>query len=330
MIIAEKTWLLLGLGFVVVAGGIWPLLCWLRRTALVDVPNERSSHQTPTPTGAGIVVIGALLPIWFLVAERPVLHVLIAAGMLALLSLRDDFKNLSTLVRLAGHGAAVAVVLTLEPGLAATAGAFLPEPAALIVTALAWIWFVNLFNFMDGIDGITGVETVSIGLGVAAVVTIGALPGDFAGLGLTAAAVGCGFLMWNWHPAKIFLGDVGSVPLGFMLGWLLLSLAASGAWAAAVILPAYYVFDATVTLFWRISRGQPFWRAHREHFYQQGLIAGLKHSDVSGFLLAANVVLIGIAVGSFVGSEIHGLVSALAVCLGLVAVYRRGDPGQRS
>ena len=109
---------------------------------------------------------------------------------------------------------------------------------------------------------------------------------------LAGAAVG--FLWWNWSPAKVFFGDVGSVPLGFLLGWLLLTLAGHGYWAAAIILPLYYLVDATLTLLERLARGEKIWEAHRSHYYQQAVQKGLSHAHVSRLILTGNVVLIGL------------------------------------
>jgi UDP-N-acetylmuramyl pentapeptide phosphotransferase/UDP-N-acetylglucosamine-1-phosphate transferase len=107
---------------------------------------------------------------------------------------------------------------------------------------------------------------------------------------LAAAAIG--FLAWNWHPARIFLGDSGSVPLGYLLGWLLLRLAGEGLWAPALILPAYYWADATLTLLKRAARGEKIWQAHRQHFYQQAVQGGASHAQVAMMIVTANLCLI--------------------------------------
>jgi UDP-N-acetylmuramyl pentapeptide phosphotransferase/UDP-N-acetylglucosamine-1-phosphate transferase len=156
------------------------------------------------------------------------------------------------------------------------------------VAVLAWTWFINLYNFMDGIDGITGIETVCIAAGLA--ICGFALPQD-----LVLIAASLGFLLWNWHPARIFLGDSGSVPLGYLLGWLLLSLAGSGHPAAALILPAYYLADATLTLLRRASRLEPVWRAHRQHFYQRAVQGGASHAAVARLVLVGDLALMAAA-----------------------------------
>jgi UDP-N-acetylmuramyl pentapeptide phosphotransferase/UDP-N-acetylglucosamine-1-phosphate transferase len=122
---------------------------------------------------------------------------------------------------------------------------------------------------------------------------------SFGILGAAIAGAGLGFLWWNWQPAKIFLGDVGSVPLGLMLGWLLLELAAAGLWPAAVILPLYYLADSGFTLIRRILRGEKFWQAHREHFYQKAVIMGRSHAYVSVVIGLCNIGLILMALMSY-------------------------------
>ena len=295
MPITIDTLLLSALGFAVTAAGTRPLIAALRHFGAMDVPNDRSNHHTPTPVGAGILVIAVLIPLWLLLAERPMLHILGPAAALALLSWLDDRRGLSPVVRFPAHILAVIVALQFEPTFIYPLIKFVPEPAAYCIIAFVWVWFINLFNFMDGIDGITGVETASIGLGTAAVIVVHGFAADFGALGICTAAVAAGFLIWNWHPAKVFLGDVGSVPLGFMLGWLLLSLAAAGPWIVALILPAYYLADSTLTLLHRMARRQKIWQAHREHFYQRAAVAGLSHARITTYVLACNAVLIAIS-----------------------------------
>jgi UDP-N-acetylmuramyl pentapeptide phosphotransferase/UDP-N-acetylglucosamine-1-phosphate transferase len=148
----------------------------------------------------------------------------------------------------------------------------LPLPVDRVLTALLWVWFVNLFNFMDGIDGITAVETITISGGLAAISALAfhAPLGFFMAAAPAAAALG--FLYWNWAPSRIFLGVVGSVPLGYLLGGLLVFAAANGLWATALILPLYYLADASWTLGRRALRRGPLsvsllWLLHRPDGY---------------------------------------------------------------
>ena len=146
---------------------------------------------------------------------------------------------------------------------------------------------------------------------------------------LTAAAA-LGFLVWNWHPARVFLGDVGSVPLGFLVGWLLLELMARGAWAAAIILPSYYATDATLTLVRRLLRGEKIWQAHKEHFYQRAVQAGRSHAQVSAAVGLAGGALIGLAWWSTLGFEWEAIAGAALVVVLLMAWMspRRVEPAE--
>jgi UDP-N-acetylmuramyl pentapeptide phosphotransferase/UDP-N-acetylglucosamine-1-phosphate transferase len=148
-------------------------------------------------------------------------------------------------------------------------------------------------------------------------------------MAVVMVAAALGFLVWNWHPAKIFLGDSGSVPLGYLLGWLLLSAASHGHWAAALILPAYYLTDASITLVRRALRGERLWEAHRQHFYQKAVQGGAGHARVASLILLANAILVLLAWLS----ETHrlpallGAAAAVALLLTLLAGFgrRRGD-----
>jgi UDP-N-acetylmuramyl pentapeptide phosphotransferase/UDP-N-acetylglucosamine-1-phosphate transferase len=146
---------------------------------------------------------------------------------------------------------------------------------------------------MDGIDGIAGSEAAAIGIGLLLFGAVGTGQG-WAGAPFAAAvaAASLGFLVWNWAPARIFLGDVGSVPLGYLLGFLLLWAAAGGYWRIALILPLYFLADATITLLRRLLRGEPVWRPHRQHFYQRAVQRGLGHAAVVRRVIAVDIVLV--------------------------------------
>jgi UDP-N-acetylmuramyl pentapeptide phosphotransferase/UDP-N-acetylglucosamine-1-phosphate transferase len=292
--------LLAALVFLATVAGTRAILPYLIRRAVMDLPNERSSHTVPTPRGGGVAVMACVLLGWLasslLDASPP--HLLLISGLAALLALiswLDDRKGLGPLLRLLVQAACVGLGLyALPPG--PVLQGWLPFALDRAFAGLAWLWFLNLYNFMDGIDGITGVETASLGIGIALLSALGGLEG--LGLlppALVLAAASLGFLVWNWHPARIFLGDAGSVPLGFLLGWLLLILAAQGLWAAALILPAYYLADATITLVRRLLKGEKVWQAHRSHFYQKAVQSGWSHAQVSQRILLANAGLIALA-----------------------------------
>ncbi len=298
--------------------------------ALLAEPNERSSHTVPTPYGGGIAIILILIGAWLYIDQgktgEPFLigTVIAATGILALLSFADDLRGLPVSIRLAAQIFAVAFVLNTAPSDINYFGGLLLPVWDYAVAGLIWLWFINLFNFMDGIDGIAGVETLSLSGGIALVVVIGGLSPVLSWLGLILLAAALGFLWWNWQPAKIFLGDVGSVPLGFFLGWLLLILVAEGQWVAAVILPLYYLADATVTLLRRAFRGEKIWRAHKEHFYQRAVQRGFSHSHVSSVVLVTNAALIGCSVWAAQGWTWLPLLSASVVTVLLLLYLSKG------
>ena len=155
---------------------------------------------------------------------------------------------------------------------------------------------MNLYNFMDGIDGIAAVETVTIAAGYLAVTAGGGTPSPFEGLALAIAGATLGFLVWNWAPARIFLGDVGSVPLGFLTGALMLDLAVRTSLAAALILPLYFAADATLTLATRLARGEKPWEPHRDHAYQRAARGLSSHAAVTTQVLIVNSLLVIVAV----------------------------------
>lgn len=307
--------------------GVRLVLPWLR-TRVLDRPNARSSHTQPTPRGGGIVVVAvvaaALAAIEIAAGAPPWRLAVLTLAVLALaaVSWLDDRRGAPIALRLAAQIAAVAaglVAIGLGP-LAARLG--LPAWIVGIVLALGWMWFVNLYNFMDGIDGITGTETASIGVGLVAlaVVTLGSVAGQgLAGLALAGAAIG--FLLWNWHPAKVFLGDVGSVPLGYIVGGLLIQAAVAGHWAPALILPLYYLADATVVLVRRALAGQKPWQAHKTHFYQRAHQGGLSHGQVSLCIGALNAVLIALAAVAGLGWAWLALALAAAAVAALLAYF---------
>ena len=288
------------------------LIGFLRRRQILDQPNDRSSHETPTPRGGGAAVLLVTLTLWAAAAAGepellslrwPLASVATGALMLAAISWIDDIRGLGPLPRLFVQAAGVALGLSALPHESLVLQGLAPSWLDRLIAGIGWLWFVNLYNFMDGIDGIAASETACIGVGLAVVGLLGAAALGPGLLGLILAGAALGFLRWNWQPARVFLGDVGSVPIGFITGWLLLLTAAQGAWSVALLLPLYFLGDATVTLFRRLLRGEQFWRAHREHYYQRAVRRGLGHARVVGAVLACNVVLIALAFAAAVGPD---------------------------
>ncbi len=310
----------------------WP---WLKAYALAR-PNARSSHRTPTPQGGGIAVILAVLGTsWAVVAlwpdlvqgrTAPFIILTAATLLLAAVGAVDDLRSLPAAPRLLLQCIAVGgVIAALPADLQVLPG--LPWWADRTLLLIAGVWFVNLVNFMDGIDWMTVAEAVPV---TGALVLLGAT-GAFPPLPavLAAALLGAliGFAPFNSPVARLFLGDVGSLPIGLLLGWLLLALAAEHL-AAALLLPLYYLADATVTLVRRAAAGEPVWKAHRTHFYQRATDKGFTVPEVVARVFAINLVLAGLAVATVVASgaliKIAALVAGLAVVISLLLVFARG------
>lgn len=283
------------------------LLCVLLRPLLVRYalarPNARSSHRVPTPQGGGIAVLaGTFLALGLALQALPPLSgsdglpfVIAAAVALAVVGAWDDIRPLSAGLRLGLQALCVAVVIVyaapdvrLFPGL-------MPLGVERCLALVAGIWFVNLTNFMDGIDWITVAGVVPLAGALALAGSTGLVD---PATGLLAAAL-CGGLLgfapFNRPTARLFLGDVGSLPIGLVTAWLLYRLAGTGALAAALILPLYHVADSTITLLRRLLRRERVWEAHRSHFYQQATTNGYSVLSVVKQVALLNLALVGLA-----------------------------------
>ena len=292
----------------------------LQRYALAR-PNARSSHKIPTPQGAGIAVIaGTLLMVgaWAAAAgAAPPAMLFVAAPLIALVGLVDDIRPIPVLPRLVLQAFAVGLVVFSAPD---TLRIFSPLPLVIERTLLlvAGLWFVNLVNFMDGLDLMTVAEAVPVTASLAALGASAVLPWPAA---ITAAALGgalLGFAPFNRPAAKVFLGNVGSLPIGLLLGWCLLELAWHGHLAAALLLPLYYLADATLTLLKRIARREPFWAAHRSHFYQRATDNGFTVSRVVGEVFLLNIALAVLAAISVRWA--NGTADILLLLIGTAAI----------
>ena len=303
----------------------------LSNRAILDHPGERSSHQVPTPRGGGLAIYVVLAASWGVIAlstpapPTEIGWILLCSLGLAVPSWVDDLVGLPWVPRLIWQIAmATAGTIVLDGPVPVFQG-LLPPTADLMATAFLWVGFINLFNFTDGIDGNAGGKATTLGVGLFFLAILGAIPDVLGELGIAVAAVACGFLLWNWHPARIFMGDVGSVPLGFLLGWLLLSAASEGQWAPAIILPFVYLSDTGVTYFVKLIRRERFWRPHRDHYYQRAVAyEGVNHAQVVKVILLGDVVMIVMAVIAARGPTWPPLVGACVTAAGVMAYLRLG------
>lgn len=295
----------------------------LQRYALAR-PNARSSHKVPTPQGGGIAVIASAVPFTALaLLDQPGPHpwqalalIGAAALLLAVVGAVDDIRPLNVAPRLGLQGLAVLMVITTLPAEARLAPA-VPLLAERALMVFAGLWFVNLVNFMDGIDWITVAEMVPLTGAIAAFGLTGALPlpVTLAALALMGALIG--FAPSNRPVAKLFLGDVGSLPIGLLTGWMLAHLALAGHFAAALLLPLYFLMDATLTLLRRLARREKVWQAHRSHFYQRATDGGFSVMAIDARIFVLNLLLAVLA-----GIVVHFndlRVDLIALATGLLA-----------
>jgi UDP-N-acetylmuramyl pentapeptide phosphotransferase/UDP-N-acetylglucosamine-1-phosphate transferase len=249
--------------------------------------------------------------------------VVVAALVLAVLGAWDDVRPLSAAVRLAVQTLAVMTVVLVAGPDERLLPEVLPRSLEQALLVVAGIWFVNLVNFMDGLDWMTVAEFVPP-LAFCAVLAL--VAGEVSPrFGLAAALLGAllGFAVFNKPVARLFLGDVGSLPIGLLVGWMLLKLAGTGALAAAVLLPLYYLADATLTLLKRLARGERVWEAHRTHFYQQATDNGFSVLAVVGHVFVLNLALAALALATVLWPTWPVEAGALALGCGLVAFVLR-------
>lgn len=319
----------------------WALTLILRRYALakslMDIPNERSSHSVPTPRGGGVaIVVSFLLALPILAGlsllSPAVLYGLLGSGLLvAVIGFADDHGHIAARWRLLGHFIAAAWALFWLNGL---------PPMSLfgVVVDLGWfgnvlalvylVWMLNLYNFMDGIDGLASAEAISVCLGMCLVYWFsGSVELIWAPL-ILAAAVG-GFLCWNFPPARIFMGDAGSGFLGFLLG----GLALQAAWMVPesfwswMILLGVFIVDATWTLIRRFARGDKISQAHRSHAYQYASRRFASHKIVTYGVTAINVVWLTPLAVIVARGSLHGIEGVLLAYLPLFILSYVFDAG---
>lgn len=283
----------------------WEMTRQLRRYALsrrlLDIPNERSAHSIPTPRGGGVSIVVAflaVLPILTLFGylSLPMLAALMGAGLLiAVIGFVDDHGHIAARWRLLGHFIAAAWVLFWLNGVAPVellGFTLKSNGVGIVFGAICLVWILNLYNFMDGIDGLASAEAISVCLGMCLIYWLGDFH-DLIWAPLMLAGAVAGFLCWNYPPARIFMGDAGSGFLGIMLG----ALALQAAWSLPellwswVILLGVFIVDSTWTLIRRLVSGDKIYQAHSSHAYQKAA-RRWGHKKVTGSIVAINIVFL--------------------------------------
>lgn len=318
-----------GIALISAWGATGALIPQLRKMGALAVPNGRSSHAAPTPCGGGLgILVGlaaGLATAWLLGAGWPAANFLLAGLLVACCGWVADWrKEVSIWPRLAVHTLAAVLIIGSYGSLYR-----LPMPAPLDVPLglAAWpvslLWIVgatNIFNFLDGIDGFAGLQGVIAGLAVA-------LMGFGAGtsiLGLAVAGACAGFLIHNWHPARIFMGDVGSTTLGFLLAALPFQLEPSRRSEAVFCVAMslwFFLADGTFTLMRRALRGEKLWEAHRSHLYQLLVRGGMRHDAVVTNVGALAVLVAAVAVAASRAGNPAAQWVSLSVALAGFALY---------
>jgi UDP-N-acetylmuramyl pentapeptide phosphotransferase/UDP-N-acetylglucosamine-1-phosphate transferase len=289
---------------------------------LMAHPNARSSHKSPTPQGAGLAVMASVLTgcaigLFYIGAAEPrLLWPLVAAAGLTLLGAADDMRSLPVWLRLLSQFlAACAVVVTLPEGFRLLPG-LMPAAVEDALLVVGIVWFVNAVNFLDGLDWMMVAQAMPVTLAVAVLHFLGIVPGKVGLLALALLGAMLGFAVFNKHPARIFLGDAGSLPIGLCLAYLLIFVAKANL-AAAILLGLYTLADATATLFRRAARKEPLFAAHRTHYYQRAVAEGFSVPQVTARIFLLEIVLAVLAVLVAVVESIA--VDLAALGLGLAA-----------
>lgn len=315
---------------------------WVRRYAIarsiLDIPNDRSSHQLPTPRGGGLAIVvsflgGVVALTGFGTLREEISCALFGAGLLtAVVGFLDDHGHIAARWRLLAHFSAAAwalcwlgnLPLPLLPGIAIDLGWL-----GWLLAALYLVWLLNLYNFMDGIDGIAAGEAVSVGLLASVLAALCHLPLEYILLPLVLAVCAAGFLIWNFPPAKIFMGDAGSGFIGLILGVISLQTAKLNPellWAWLILLGVFIV-DSTVTLLRRLFRGERVYEAHRSHAYQFASRQYRAHRPVTVTVLVINFFWLGPFSLAVAGNWIPGAVGLLLAYLPLIILAFRFKAG---
>lgn len=274
---------------------------------LFDVPDRRKTHSKPVPVGGGIgfittLVISAIILYSFYGISDLLLNVMIALGLfLSIVSFLDDMRSIGVVIRLICHFIPAFLIAFLlldhyyylleDNRYVISVHNNMLKGILLILITFFIAGFLNIYNFMDGIDGLTGIETAHIFANFAIILGFSKLPDAYFYISLIIFILAISFLMFNWHPARLFIGDAGSIPIGFFAAFYLVLLVFEGYVLSALLVPMYYYLDGGGTLVNRMIRGEKFWLPHQKHFFQKAIKRNIKHSSIVINIVAFNVFI---------------------------------------
>ena len=282
---------------------------FFNKYSIIDFPSKRSNHKNPTPKGAGLIIIPTVVIstlIFFYFIEKTLyewITILFLCVFLGVISFIDDVKNLSIKSRLFSQTIIIGLSLLIYS-----------EPISVILLSfpislekyfplisfflfffffISWMWIINLYNFMDGIDGLTALQVCTVAICTNFLSIFGYINEEYQIFGLILFTVYLAFYKFNKSPAKIFLGDVGSIPSGYLVGFIMIScFLTNGILLPMVIVNMYYILDSTITLFIRIVKRDNVLEAHSNHFYQKMIRKGYQHSFVIKRIFWLNSILL--------------------------------------
>ena len=299
--------------FVLIA--LKPLIKFLKTNKIVDVPNYRSNHEMVIPKGAGILLIpilstSVILYSYFGFIDRSPWILLSLLMLIAcLFSFYDDIKNLSSAKKLIFQ---VVIVFLGISFFDKQLSIFLSKNFQIgemyfnqnimkivlcIFLSMLWMWVMNVFNFMDGIDGITSVQVIFFSIGIIVLSLLEVIDRQYSYIGILLFSVFLGFLYWNISPSKIFIGDSGSIPIGFFIGSIIVSsFINEKGFISICLLVIYYLSDSSITLIRRIVEKKNIFLAHSEHFYQKKIRNGFSHNYVLRYVFFVNILLLSFSI----------------------------------
>lgn len=284
----------------------------LKKYSVLAIPNVRSNHKLAIPTagGLGIVITVVAFAIVYYFSSRDIKAIYFIASVLivAAISFRDDLKDLPIMPRVICQFIAIILMIKsfdIELKL-----------VSILILSFGTFLFINFYNFMDGIDGSATSEAIHIAvtsLIIAALTRV--VPEETILICIVLCGACFGFLIFNWHPAKIIMGDVGSISLGIICSWILINLALKGYTTAAFIIPLYFVADSSITILRRLFKGEKIWLPHSEHFFQQAVRRGKTHSQVVKKIIISNMLLSIFSIVSIYYPVIAVLLSLITVAI---------------